>query len=194
MIQLLIVIVKSLFLQLFFFSFLFSLFFSFSRYATSPSVFPHGVSSGTIILNSTLHGNGIIGTKAVVLNCSFGGDGWSVGSGSVVVGLHDTAPRLDVVCVPENCVVQEVFLRSHSQTATRNKKNSSVVGADESNGDSQAFGEGSSVDDVKNAVRSVVLLYGLEDEWRKEFEEEGATYCGEPWSCLFARTGLEVKK
>ena len=111
--------------------------------------------------------------------------------------MHDTAPRLDVVCVPENCVVQEVFLRSHSQTATRKKKNSSVVGADESNnynGDSQAFGEGSSVDDVKNAVRSVVLLYGLEDEWRKEFEEEGATYCGEPWSCLFARTGLEVKK
>ena len=92
------------------------------------------------------------------------------------------------MCVPENCVVQEVFLRSHSQAGKRKKKTHSVVGA-EADGRTRS----TSVDDVKN-VRSVVLLYGLEDEWRKEFEEEGATYCGEPWSCLFARTGLEVKK
>ena len=78
-----------------------------SVFNNTSSITDNNNSGGSIILNSTLRGNGKVSRRAVVLNCALNGEGWNVGSNSVVVGLHDNQGN---TTIPKNCVLQEVFL------------------------------------------------------------------------------------
>ena len=134
--------------------------------------------SGTVVLNSTLGGTGEIEPCSVLLNCALNGDGWKVGTNSVVVGLS-LSDQHEAMTVPENCVVQEIYL-----TDTTTSPQDISFNYNE-NGDNVP-----SSDCTQASV--VVLVYGMNDSWHLNYTNPNATFCGQNWSTFFQRTGLTI--